>query len=188
MKRVERLRVSPSLENRREIMPEVNADFTGVYIPGDYKSGDYTFEVKEVKTDTGPSGVYLRVVLQFMDGEYAGRENEEIVSLAQKALWRAKLFLQAVGYEVPDGPLRFRTEDLIGLKFRAHCEREEDKEGKYRPKLRVAEYLDMEPSGSGPETPAQDAPPAEGEAAAPAKEAEKPAEPSAPVARPKVKV
>lgn len=166
-------------------MSKVSADFTDARPPGDYDEGDYTFKVVGVKDENGPSGIYLRVTLEFMEGKYAGQTNDIIVSLAPKILWRAKLFLEALGYEVPEGPFKFDTDHLLGCKFRAHCEKEQDKEKRYPPKLVVSHYLDMEePSGSGPESPAEGAE-SGGEAAAPAPEAES-TEP--PVSRPKVKV
>ena len=175
-------------------MPEINVNFHGVHERGDYESGDYDFEITEVKTDNGPNGLYMRLKLQFTEGKYAGLYTEEIISFAEKALWRCKAFLKAVGYEVPDGPLRFSTDDLVKLRFRAHCEREVDETGKYPPKLRIASFLDKDDGGgsggatatAGPESPAATVTP---DASAPqSPEGGAPTQPSAPVSRPKVKV
>lgn len=171
---------------------DINVNFQGVYDRTDYEGGDYDFEVAKVKPENGPSGLYLRLTLQFTEGKYAGLFTEEIVSFAQKALWRAKMFLKAVGYEVPDGPLRFSTGDLLKCRFRAHCEREVDETGKYPPKLRVVSYLDKNEGGesggatasAGPESPAPAASitPEAASSSAPA------APDATPVSRPKVKV
>lgn len=121
-----------------------HTDFTGVIERGDYESGDYSFEVKSVKDDVGKNGPYMRLGLQFQDGRYAGLMHEEIVSLAKGALWRTKPFLKACGYDVPDGPFSFDSAHLLGIKFKAHGEREIDPEGKFPPKLKLTQYFPKE--------------------------------------------
>jgi hypothetical protein len=121
-------------------MAEIQADFHGVHERADYEEGTYLLEVAKVDTGSGAAGPYLRANMTFADGKYAGLGFEEIVSLAPKALWRAKQFLGALGYEIPDGVFRFRTEDLEGLRFKGVCQRELDPTGKYPPKLRISTY------------------------------------------------
>ncbi len=187
-------------------MPEISTNFKGVIEKGDYDSGDYLWQVKDVKPDSGPNGVYIRLKLQFMDGKYAGLYTEEIVSFSEKALWRAKQFLKAVGYEVPDDQFRFNTDDLIDLSFKWHGEKEIDPTGKYPPKLRITQFWskDFNPTTLAPETvaaqttpPASSSAPASSPSASPAPGAATaptpgngaPAAPlTEPVARPKVKV
>jgi hypothetical protein len=179
-------------------MPEISTNFKGVIEKGDYDSGDYLWQVKEARADSGPNGVYIRLKLQFMDGKYAGLYTEEIISFSEKALWRAKTFLKCVGYDIPDGPFRFNTDDLLDLTFKGHGEKEIDPTGKYPPKLRITQFWnkDHNPTTLAPETAtAQTTPPASGSApatspaAAPGNgEPAKEAAPTEPVARPKVKV
>lgn len=181
-------------------MTIINTNFKGVIEKGDYESGDYLFTIKDAAAEQGKNGVYVRIALQFMDGKYAGLFTEENVSFAEKALWRAKQFLKAVGYEVPEGPLSIDTKDLLELSFRCHAEREVDPTGKYPPKLKITQFWNKDyqpttlapengsttaPSGSAPvstpSAPAKDAAAAAPAAAAPAPDAPAPS-------RPKVKV
>lgn len=176
----------------------INTNFKGVIEKGDYESGDYLFAIKDASPENGKNGPYVRLALQFMDGKYAGLFTEENVSFAEKALWRAKAFLKAVGYEVPEGPFSFDTKDLLELSFRCHAEREVDPTGKFPPKLKITQFWnkDYVPPNLAPEsaaqTPAPGAPlssPASAPASAPAAPAAAPAAaPSEPPARPKLKV
>jgi len=175
-------------------MSEFQVDFKGVVDRSDFEGGTYAFEVSKTEGDSGPNGPYVRITLTFLDGKYGGLHTEDIVSLAPKALWRAKAFLKALGYEIPDGPFRFRSEDLVQLRFKGVCSREVDPQGKYPPKLRVNEYHTMD----WIEPPAQQAPgqPTEGGAASAggngsAVAVEPPPPPPPPavaVSRPKLKV
>lgn len=178
-------------------MAEIAVDFKGVVEKSDYEAGEYEFEIVGAESNTGKAGVYIKLKLQFTEGKYAGLLTEEIVSFAQKALFRAKGFLRAVGFDVPDGPIRFRTDDLVTLRFRCHTEREVDPTGKYAPKLRITNF--HVPGDGGPTDPSLapegaktdlstplapmpgTAPDATVAAAAPAA----PAVPEAPVTRPK---
>ena len=179
-------------------MTLISTNFKGVIEKGDYDSGDYTFVIKDVLPETGKNGVYIKVALQFVDGKYAGLFTEEFVSFAEKALWRAKSFLKAVGYDVPDGPLNFETKDLIDLSFKCHAEREVDPTGKYPPKLKITTYWSKDyvpPTVLAPENVATTLPgtsPGTVASPAPASPAATPAAPAAasaePPARPKVKV
>lgn len=182
-------------------MALISTNFKGVIEKGDYESGDYTFVIKDATPETGKNGVYIKVALQFVDGKYAGLFTEEFVSFAEKALWRAKQFLKAVGYEVPDGPLNFETKDLIELSFKCHAEREVDPTGKYMPKLRITQFWskDYVPAATlAPENPATTLPgtsPGAVASPAPSSPAASPAATAAPAAasaeppaRPKVKV
>jgi hypothetical protein len=123
---------------------ELQVNFKGVVDRADFEGGTYSFEIAGCEVGQGPSGPYLRVALTFIDGKYAGLHTEDIVSMAQKALWRLKALLKALGYDIPDGDLRFRSEDLVGLRFKGVCSRETDPAGKYPPKLRVNEYHDLD--------------------------------------------
>jgi hypothetical protein len=171
-------------------MSEFQVDFKGVVDRSDFEGGTYSFEVSKTEGDSGPNGPYIRITLTFIDGKYAGLHTEDIVSLAPKALWRAKAFLKALGYEVPDGPFRFKSEDLVGLRFKAVCNREVDPAGKYPPKLRVNEYhlIDwVEPPSQSPAPEGGSAAPSaggNGEAVAPPP----PPQPPVAVSRPKLKV
>lgn len=176
----------------------INTNFKGVIEKGDYESGDYLFAIKDASPENGKNGPYVRLALQFMDGKYAGLFTEENVSFAEKALWRAKAFLKAVGYEVPEGPFSFDTKDLLDLSFRCHAEREVDPTGKFPPKLKITQFWnkDYVPPNLAPESAAQTASPgaplsspASAPATAPAAPAAAPAAaPSEPPARPKLKV
>jgi len=180
-------------------MGVIATNFKGVIEKGDYDSGDYLFTIKAASPESGKNGVYVRLALQFMDGKYAGLFTEENVSFAEKALWRAKAFLKAVGYDVPEGPINIETNDLIDLQFRCHAEREVDPTGKYPPKLKITQFWskDFVPTTLAPENTATTTQPT-GTAPVssptpPAADAAKPAaapagDPAAPTARPKLKV
>jgi hypothetical protein len=175
----------------------ITTNFKGVVEKGEYESGDYFFEIKDAKADQGKNGVYIKLALQFVEGKYAGLLHEEFVSLAEKALWRAKQFFKAIGYEVPDGEFKFNTDDLLGLSFRCHAEREVDPTGKYPPKLKVTQYWNKDnapalaPEAS-PQTPAASIAPAgqSSPVATPSVPASDTsvAKPDAGTARPKLKV
>lgn len=179
-------------------MPEISTNFKGVIEKGDYDSGDYLWNIGEIKPDSGPNGVYIRLKLQFMEGKYAGLFTEEIVSFSEKALWRAKQFLKAVGYDIPDGPFRFNTDDLLNLSFRGHGEKEVDPTGKYPPKLRITQFwnkdhtpaatLAPESAATTPQGGTPPAAPPSGGTPAPGAAPEAAPAPTEPLARPKVKV
>lgn len=175
-------------------MGEIIANFKGVVDRANFEAGPYTFKIDDAKQDHGPGGVYVKLKLQFTEGKYAGLFTEEIVSFADKALWRAKQFLKSLGYEVPDGPLRIDTADLIGLTFKAQTSREVDETGKYPPRLRVVSYHHVS-ENLAPESPEtahpaasvpSDPPKGDGNSAPPPpKEA---AVPPPPIAKPKITV
>jgi len=174
----------------------ITANFQGVIEKSQYDSGDYFWTIKGASPDSGPNGSYIRLKLQFVDGPYAGLYTEEIVSFSEKSLWRAKQFLRAVGYDVPDGPITVDMDDLLELQFRGHGEREVDPKGKYPPKLRISTFMHKDQVPLAPEATAQTSStvaPAVPGAQASASSPEAPATPSpapvaGPVTRPKVKV
>lgn len=175
-------------------MSEFQVDFKGVVDRSDFEGGTYGFEVSKTEGDSGPNGPYIRITLTFLDGKYGGLHTEDIVSLAPKALWRAKAFLRALGYEIPDGPFRFRSEDLVGLRFKGICTREVDPAAKYPPKLRVNEYHDKDwvepPASAQAQSPAPEGGPPHASTGGNGDAVQPPPPPQPPVAvsRPKLKV
>lgn len=110
-------------------------DFTGVEGRIDFTEGDHLLEVMEVTVDKGPAGPYWSWKFAAADGD----ENEGAVvynntSLSPAALWNLRTLLEALGVEVPDGPLEVDLYELAGLQVMGSIELE-TYEGKKKPRL-----------------------------------------------------
>lgn len=122
-------------------------DFTDVGEPEEWTPappGDYILQLMEVEETTVQSGDNIgapRDNLKFeivdCEGElekYNGRTIYFNAMYSAKSLPIVKKMLQAFGAEVPEGPMKFDWEELIGLKLQANLKstpaRKDNKTGK----------------------------------------------------------
>ncbi len=104
---------------KRSKKTAITVDFKGVEagkgrpVP----DGDYLCEVDEVTLETSQeSGQdYLRWVFKIVDGKCKGSRIWDNTSLQTQALWKLRQLLEALGVDVPEGPLELETEEYIGL-------------------------------------------------------------------------
>jgi hypothetical protein len=98
-------------------MPKMTVDFTDV--EGGFEvlpEGTYRAVVDAIERQTSQRSGEPMLVWQYKvtEGKHKGTIVYDFTSLQKQALFRLKQRLQALGYEVPDGPLTFDTDDLIG--------------------------------------------------------------------------
>lgn len=95
----------------------INVDFTGVEAGGIVvPEGDYLVEVEDVeqKTSETSGNDYLALTLKVADGDHKGKKLFHNCSLQPQALFNLRGVLEALGFEVPNGPMEFDPADMIG--------------------------------------------------------------------------
>src|SRR5690606_8210092 len=92
-------------------------DFTNVEPGGKVPEGDYPVRVKEITLEESSSGnLYLRWVLEIIDGKHKGKVLYHNTSLQPQALFNLRNTLEALGMEVPQAVVELDLDNLIGLK------------------------------------------------------------------------
>lgn len=98
----------------------ISVDFEGVESGGAsaVPEANYLIEVDECTKETsGNSGAdYLKFVFKIEGGAYNGRKLFHNCSLQPQALFNLRGLLEALGFEVPDGPMDLDITDLVGEK------------------------------------------------------------------------
>lgn len=150
----------------------ISVDFTDVETQANLEEGDYLLEVDEVEQkESDTSGKdYLSFTFKVAEGEFEGKKVYHNCSLQPQALFNLRGVLEALGIDVPSGPMELDPADLIGETCGATIGLE-TYEGK--PRARIVEFF-----------PADELE-AEEEQAAPAKKAAKKEEPAAAKKKPK---
>jgi transcription antitermination factor NusG len=96
----------------------INVDFEGVESGGGgaVPEGNYLVEVDEVTKETSEnSGAdYLAFIFKVKDGGFKGKKLFHNCSLQPQALFNLRGVLEALGFEVPDGPMDLDITDLVG--------------------------------------------------------------------------
>jgi len=121
----------------------VNVDFSDTEASGLIPEGDHSLEVTDVelKTSDNSGADYLSFTFAVEDGEFKGKKVWHNCSLQPQALFNLRALLEALGYEVPQGPMDLDPADLIGNTCMAAIVHEKY-EGKT--KAHVAEFLKAE--------------------------------------------
>lgn len=92
----------------------VSVDMTGVETFSKVSEGIHTVRVKEINTSTTQAGDdALQVVFQVTKGNDKGGRLFETFTLIDKALWKFKAFLKAVGAK-HEGKIKINLDKLIG--------------------------------------------------------------------------
>lgn len=92
----------------------VSVDMTGVETFSKVSEGIHTVRVKEINTSTTQAGDdALQVVFQVTKGNDKGGRLFETFTLIDKALWKFKAFLKAVGAK-HEGKIKIDLDKLIG--------------------------------------------------------------------------
>lgn len=112
-------------------MGNLNLDFTGVGNDFNISEGEHIFRVEDVEVVVSKNGTSnnLKCKVTVEGGEDDGKSINHFVSLHEKALWSAKLFLEALTGEEIEGEIDIDTDQLVGLTFRGFVIKTED--GKY---------------------------------------------------------
>ena len=165
----------------------VNVDFSDTEASGLIPEGDHSLEVTDVKLKTSDnSGAdYLSFTFAVEDGEYKGKKVWHNCSLQPQALFNLRALLEALGYEVPQGPMDLDPADLIGNTCLAAIVHEKY-EGKTQ--ARVAEFLKAEEEAEETPEPVKETPePVKEVKKGPKAKPEPEPEPEAPKSKKKVK-
>ena len=102
-------------------MARVSVDFTDVEAGGEIlPEGVYRAVVESVerKTSQNSGEPMIEVHYKVTEGTQKGNIAYEFLSLQKQALFRLKTRLQALGFEIPSGPIQFDTDDMVGLPVR----------------------------------------------------------------------
>jgi len=114
----------------------LNVDFTGVTSGGSYNipEGDYVAEVTEVEQKLSKQQKPFIAFTLTLRGDQEGKKLFHNCSLQPQALFNLRRTLEALGYEVPNGPMDLDLNELKGLYMGVHVEGEEY-QGKVRPRV-----------------------------------------------------
>ena len=92
----------------------ITVDMTGVEIFSKISEGIHTAKVKEINTTTTQAGDdALQVIFEVIKGEDKGGRVFENFTLIDKALWKFKAFLKAIGVN-HEGKIKINLDKLIG--------------------------------------------------------------------------
>lgn len=96
-------------------MTVVNVDFTDVETGAGYlPAGSYRARVQSIEVKAGQQADYLNWCFVSVEPGTEGMVGYLKTSLADKALWKLKRTLEALGAEIPQSKLRLDTEKFIG--------------------------------------------------------------------------
>ena len=92
----------------------ITVDMTGVETFSKVSEGIHTAKVKEINTTTTQAGDdALQVIFEVIKGEDKGGRVFETFTLIDKALWKFKAFLKAIGVK-HEGKIKIDIDKLIG--------------------------------------------------------------------------
>lgn len=92
----------------------ITVDMTGVEIFSKVSEGIHTAKVKEINTTTTQAGDdALQVIFEIIKGKDKGGRVFENFTLIDKALWKFKAFLKAIGVN-HEGKIKINLDKLIG--------------------------------------------------------------------------
>lgn len=101
---------------------KVDLDFTNVKSSGKIRvpEGDYLAKIKKVEKTKSKSGGNPMLVVEFMllsgDNGTQGKTIRDNHVLTENSLWTLRNMLEAVGYKVPAGPMKFTDKMVLGKK------------------------------------------------------------------------
>lgn len=118
----------------------ISVDFSETETNLTIEEGPYLLEVEdvEVKTSENSGADYLAFTFKVVDGKFKGKKVWHNCSLQPQALFNLRGLLEALGYEVPQGPMELDPADLIGEQCGAEVVHEVYQGKK---KARVAEFF-----------------------------------------------
>ena len=123
----------------------LSVDFSDTEASGIPDEGDYVLEVNDVEQKTSEAGnAYLGFTFAIADGQFKGKKVYHNCSLQPQALFNLRGVLEALGYEVPQGPRDLDIADLIGDTCGGSISHEKY-EGKL--KARIVEFFKVEDMG-----------------------------------------
>lgn len=109
------------------------------YPEADYKFKFTAWEVVSKREEPDDKG--YKVTLQFADGKYKGQKIIDRLWLQDNTLWRLRLFLEAMGVDVPDKKAKVNLDKYIGNELGATLV---DNEYKGRTSSQVGDYIDLD--------------------------------------------
>ena len=96
-------------------MSVLNVDFTDVETGAGYlPAGAYRARVQSIEVKAGQQADYLNWCFVSVEPGTEGMVGYLKTSLADKALWKLKRTLEALGAEIPQSKLRLDTEKFVG--------------------------------------------------------------------------
>ena len=107
----------------------INLDFSNV-TGGNFEpipAGDYVLEIENIEEQVSKAGNnMLNITFNVAEGEYAGRKIFEFYVLTEKALWKMKDLLIALGIDT-EGQVDIDIDDLEGEMFIGNVEIQEQR-------------------------------------------------------------
>jgi hypothetical protein len=143
---------------RRAAKTGVTVDFTGVEAGGGgfkIKEGDYLMEVEKVEDTESDAGNSM-FKWTFIGKEGAAKGKKFFLYTVYDppdSLWKLRSLLEALGQEVPDGPMDIDTEELVGLEIIGQVG-DEEYQNKITSKLQDFSSVDAEEAGEEEPEPA----------------------------------
>jgi len=127
---------------------EVDLDVKDQFAP--LPEGDYTCVVESIDVRNGPQSKYWNVVLLIADGQHKGLHIYDNISMAEKAAWKFRDFVRAIGVLGTTGKVSVDPDDIVNTPVIATCESEEYngrsrvRPVRYKRHESVQAYLDKE--------------------------------------------
>jgi len=112
----------------------ISVDFSDVETRELLPADDYAVKVKDVTEEEGKEYPYFNFELKVTEGDFKGETLWHICSLSPKSLWNLRATLEALGQDVPDGPMDVDLDELKGLEMGVTVEIEKVK-GKNKNKV-----------------------------------------------------
>lgn len=125
----------------------ISVDFEGVEAGGrSLPDGFYPMYPSKITEEESSEGNdYLSFTWKVLEGKFKGTVSYDNVSLQPQALWKLRQILEAMGQEVPDGPMDIVLEEITGEENACMLEIvNEEYDGQDRPKPRGYMPLDGE--------------------------------------------
>ena len=99
----------------------VSLDFTDVDSGGGgfrIKEGNYRMKVVEVEQKESDAGNDMFVwTFEGTEGAAEGKKFKVYTTLNEEALWKLRSLLEALGVEIPDGPMDLDLDEMVGLEL-----------------------------------------------------------------------
>jgi hypothetical protein len=137
---------------RRQRSKGVNIDFTGVESGGGggfhIKEGSYLMKVSAVEdTESDKGNSMFKWTFEGVEKAAKGKKFYlYTVYDPPDSLWKLRSLLEALGQEVPDGPMDVDIDELVDLELIGHVE-DEEYEGKTRSKMNDFSSVDGDEAG-----------------------------------------
>lgn len=107
-------------KSKKKKSKTVKANFKDVKSYKTPPEGDYVLKVVEAElAESANENEMIKMEAEIVNGDYSGSKVWHNLVFSEKALWKTREALEAMGIEVPDGVLELDPSDLVDCEFGA---------------------------------------------------------------------